>query len=179
MGLIKRLLMGIGAVAVVAGLTLSVPRAAHAVVATLVQVSNTSAAPAITQGVPNLASQMVLLVNSLGTSGNSGPFLSLSPQALLVSEAPYTTPATQNLVITSIQLAPFVGDVGTTLRLALSNASTGGEYGDWTVPGDSLTSLQFPTGIVVGPGVELKLVQIGDSSQAKFNVFIQGYLTAN
>jgi hypothetical protein len=40
-------------------LTLVVPRAVRAVAALLVQVNNTASAPAITQNVPNLASQIV------------------------------------------------------------------------------------------------------------------------
>ena len=174
--------MAIGAIAVAAVLTLLVPKAAHAVVATLVQVSNTIAAPAITQGVPNLASQMVSISDSIGPGLGLtvNGFVSYSPQALVLAD-PYITPSTQNLVITSIQFSPVTPDPGKTLELTMSNGpGIGALYADWRVPCDSITTIQFPTGLVIGPGVQLALEVIsGGSTKAAFNVSAQGYLTAN
>ena len=60
MKITKRTLLGWGAVALaITLLILAAPKAAHAIVATLVQVANTSANPAITQDVSKLASQNV------------------------------------------------------------------------------------------------------------------------
>ena len=60
MKFLRSLLMGTGGV-VLAGLVLALlaPRAVHAVVATAVQVVNTSASPAITQDTSRQASQIV------------------------------------------------------------------------------------------------------------------------
>jgi hypothetical protein len=102
MRIAKGMLMGLGAMALaVALLTLVVPKAAHAVVATLVQVSNTTANPAITQDVSKLASQNVQLVCN-------GPWpATVSCSQILPdgsSPCPYFIPAGQRLIITTVQL---------------------------------------------------------------------------
>jgi len=55
------LLSGGGVVALAVALSLIAPRAAHAIVAALVQVTNTTANPAITQSTKEQASQLIRL----------------------------------------------------------------------------------------------------------------------
>lgn len=66
-------LAGIAIVAVI--LTLVAPRAARAVAAVFVQVTNTVTAPAVTQNVPNLASQIVTLTAQVDASSFTKVFL--------------------------------------------------------------------------------------------------------
>jgi len=76
------------------------PRTVHAIVATLVQVVNTSANPAITQDISGQASQIVTLF--INDNGNSF----LINAAGVVSNVQYSVPVGQVLVITSIDVTP-------------------------------------------------------------------------
>src|SRR6201997_5426256 len=94
-------LMG-GAAVLAAVLTLAAPRAAHAVVAALVQVANTTANPAVTQDTSKAASQIVHLT-TLGQSAVSPLSLTALHQYIPGGTfgPAYVVPAGQNLVITS------------------------------------------------------------------------------
>lgn len=111
--------MGSGAVALAAlVLTLSLPKAAHAIAATAVQVMNTSSTPAITEGVSKLASQSVGLLCYAGYPcySRSAPCCST-----------YQVPAGHNLVITDLEALTSTGSgctVGISLRPRRS-ATTG------------------------------------------------------
>ena len=185
MRIMRKLLMGVGATALVALLlTLIAPKAAHAVVAAMVQVTNTAAAPAITQGVPNLSSQIITLGNTASlarcTSGSPCPFFELSPQGgALAGTTNYTTPATQSFVITSIDFSP-IGGSGP-LRVALENVSAHQSYEEYYVPDGLLTNLQNSSGLVIGPGVQLGMVTSVPSGPGTtfMNVYLHGYLTSN
>ncbi len=175
----KRLLMVAGAVALMAIFGMAIaPKAAHGLVATLVQVANTTANPAITQGVPNLASQIVTLSGSVSADSFTkvAPFYQLSPQGGS-SGTVYSTPSGQNLVITSIEFAP-IGGSGT-LNLQFMDGYNIETYEQWNIPSDSITNLQYPTGIVIGPNVAPILVPYSGSTTASFNVYLHGYLTSN
>src|SRR5579863_4422906 len=89
---------GAGALAL-SVLILAAPRAAHAIAATLVQVTNTPANPAVTQSVGQQASQLVNLL-AIGSSGTQ--FSRVSPGGLVTFG--YTVPANQYLVITAVDL---------------------------------------------------------------------------
>jgi hypothetical protein len=84
-------------------LVLTAPHAAHALAATLVQVTNTAASPAVTESTNRLASQQVLL--SLPVNGylDAAVGLVAMHQFTLpsgVAPEQYAVPAGQNLVIT-------------------------------------------------------------------------------
>ena len=175
----KRVLMVTGAVALAGLLGGAIaPKAAHAIVATVVQVANTSASPAITQGVPNLASQSVTLSASVSADSFTKVFLfyQLSPQGGTTGSS-YVTPSTQSLVITSIEFAP-AGGSGS-LNLVLLNGFNIETYEQWNVSAGPITDLQYPAGFVLGPNVAPILVPGGGSTTASFNVYLHGYLTAN
>jgi hypothetical protein len=179
MTIVKRFIMGVGGIAILATLLqLAAPRAVHAIVATLVQVTNTAAAPAITQNVPNLASQIVTLTATVNADSFTEVFgfYQLSPQAAL-STTGYRTPTTQSLVITSIEFSPTAGSG--TLDLVLLDGFTLDTYEQWKVPAGSITDLQYPSGIVIGPNVDPIIVPSASSTTAAFNVYLHGYLTSN
>src|SRR5438552_191660 len=101
-----KLFTGIGGAALgILLLVVAAPKTADAVVATLVQVTNTVSNPAITADVSKQSGQLVHLaavtpslpsptnLSAISTSG--GPLIT-----------PYTIPANQNLVITDIDLIP-------------------------------------------------------------------------
>src|SRR5580698_2265497 len=111
--------ISIGSVAVMAGvLTLAVPRAAHAVTAALVQVTNTLANPAIVQTTDKAAAQLVQLTGLNGEYAQAdGPTLLLgqfNPSSDTTASTPYIVPAGQNLVVTDIDMnfAGVTGDAG-------------------------------------------------------------------
>jgi hypothetical protein len=172
MKLAKTTLMGIGATALIALLlTLSAPKAAHAVVAVLVQVTNTAAAPAITQGVPTLASQMVTLRCS-GSSCNS-----MEPGGH-VSSSPYAVPAGQNLVITHVEITGHGGGGVTSFNLeplpCTSPPCTLIAPG-WDVANNGEThEFSISPGFVWPGGASLK-----PAAAAGPDAIIYGYLTAN
>jgi hypothetical protein len=179
MNFAKRLLTGLGGVMIAAMLaTLLAPKSVHAVVATLVQVANTAVAPAITQNVPTLASQIVTLSATVNADSFTkvSPFYQISPQANAGGSA-YITPTGQSLVITSIEFSPSAG--GGTLNLQFLDGFDLDTYEQWKVTADSITNLQYPTGIVIGPNVAPIVVPSGGSTTAAFNVYLHGYLTSN
>lgn len=99
MNFAKRLLMGAGVIglATVLGVALT-PKAAHGVVATLVQVVNTSANPVPTQAVDNHGRQALGLDASVVIpDGQQGVFGTFGD-----ANGPYTVPAGKRLVMESL-----------------------------------------------------------------------------
>jgi hypothetical protein len=179
MTLLRKLSAPLAGVAITAViLTLVAPRAARAVAAVLVQVTNTVTAPAITQNVPNLASQIVTLTAQVdaGSFTKVFPFFQVLPQGG-TSGTSYVTPVGQSLVITSIEFAPTAGSGNVTL--VFLDGFTINTYEQWNVPAGSITDLQYPTGIALGPNVAPIIVPQGGSSTGAFFVYLHGYLTAN
>jgi hypothetical protein len=178
MKFLKSLLMGTGGV-VLAGLVLALlaPKAVHAIVATAVQVVNTSANPAITEDTSRQASQIVTIRCGLFGSdggnicqqvlpgGGSGPF---GPRG------GYVVPANQYFVLKSID----------SQSPACATLVTIQGYTPFDVDGAQfeLISIQpngqysFSSGIVVAPGVELLPLQ---PSSCGFFLTLHGYLTSN
>ena len=108
MNLLRRFSFPIVGFAVMALLlTLAAPRAAHAVVAALVQVVNTTANPAVTQDTSKQASQILTL--SCRLQGSSTPS-ALSCFQIdghgLQSTTQYTVPSTTHFILTSLDYFP-------------------------------------------------------------------------
>jgi hypothetical protein len=169
----KRFLWGAGSAAVaVLALTLVVPRAAHAIVATLVNVVNTAAAPAVTQDVSKLASQNVLLWNA------SGDIVPHSAAALyqisngVTAPSAFVVPAGQSFVVTTVDFTPassaaiYVGIGAEELVLQQSGTTATVQY-------------QFPSGIVFPAGSTVGISDYGLSPAAIVYVYVHGYLTSN
>lgn len=98
----NRFVQAVAALGVLATLALVTPRAAHAVAAALVQVTNTADNPAITQNAPTQAAQLVLLNATLGPNSGNNAFGSASASNGTV----YLVPSDRSLVVTAVDLSP-------------------------------------------------------------------------
>jgi hypothetical protein len=170
-----------GAVALVACVaTLAVPRAAHAVAAALVQVTNTTPNPAITQTVPTQAAQLIQLSAGFfdplvaGQQGN----VTAVPVGALNSPGEYSIPAGQSLVITAVDFIPVTTCTGTS---AINLSSGGNSSLVWVVSNSTSAHFEYPSGMVFGPGSPLKInwnpsnLSSCDLNAPVVNLF--GYLT--
>lgn len=160
-----------GTLALAAGvLTLAVPRAAHAVAAALVQVTNTPANPAVTQDTSKRAGQLVQLFceASVGNFSSCGVFTNL-----VTPLTQYTVPAGQNLVITSVDLYGYAGGTGDS-EVELRDTVQQVRYHLWLISGWNSLQFQYPSGIVLPSGT---MPSIAASRGAV--VHMNGYLTNN
>jgi hypothetical protein len=178
----KSLLYCLGGVLAIWAVGMLVPRAAHAVIATLVQVVNTPTSPVPTLDNSKSAMFKVELrcpVSPYPPTNDNFACVSLTPQG--TSGGRFTVPAGQFLVITTIDEAslatanladlnlhqfvpPFPGS------LVVREGWLLGAIGE----GGPTHQLQFPSGIVVGPGYQLLI-----SSGVGINTaYVRGYLTA-
>ena len=174
----KRTLMVAGAMALAGLLGVAIaPRAAHGVVAAMVQVVNTAASPVIAQDTARQAAQIVTLSSVVDANSFSRVFLfnQVSPQGGTTGPA-YVVPSGQNLVLTSIEFAPSAGSGS--LKMVLLNGFSD-DYERWNIPAGSVTDLQYPTGLVIGSGASPIIVPDSGSTTAAFNVYLHGYLTSN
>lgn len=157
----KSILTGTGSV-LLTGLVLAllVPKAAHAIAATAVQIMNTSAAPAITQDTSSQASQIVNL-----------QCIDPQPQASFVYFSCYNVPAGQNLVITSMTVTPIKVTGSDFVTLFPSGQSS---KVDVVASPTLTTQYMWAQGLVFVAGTPVDLGVSGDT-----NVYLTGYLTAN
>ena len=168
----KNFLLGVGGLGVAAACgLLFAPQAAHALAAALVQVTNTAAAPAVTQDVSKLATQ---------SSQFWCPFSYVGCFNFPGTTTAYTVPSGQHLMITSVD---FVYEGGSTPAanfytlfcgpsLTLSNM-----VGEWQLPGGSAsTHFTYPSGFAVPAGCA---VNVGAGATNNYDVIVRGYLTGN
>jgi hypothetical protein len=124
------------------------PRTAHGLVAALVQVSNSPAAPAITQDVSRLASQNVQLL-CVGTSNCS--------QILPDGSSPtptYIVPPGSSLVITTVQ----INTAGSgSAQMDQANSSGEPTRATWTFAAGGSFQFQYPSGIVLSSGSDVSV----------------------
>src|ERR1700722_7113089 len=162
MGKMLALILGAGLVAAVS--TMFSPRTAHALVAALVQVSNTAAAPAMTLDVSRLASQNVQLV-CVGTPNCS--------QILPDGSSPvptYIVPAGSSLVITTVQ----INTAGSgSVQMIQANSSGGSTRASWTFSAGGSFEFQYPSGIVLSSGSDLFVNGVTPPFE---EAFLTGYL---
>jgi hypothetical protein len=159
-------------------LALAAPRAAHALAATLVQVANTSANPAVTQNVSSQVSQLVSLYGSESVGdpiGTNGYFAFVSSGTF----DPYSVPPSQSLVITDIDTIP-EGCTGNGIFQLNLSPSVGGNFGrnlvNLSFQGPVTPHLQYRSGIVFPPG-SVPLMQLAGCQQSA--IYLHGYLTSN
>jgi hypothetical protein len=146
MGKMLAMILSAGLVAAVA--TMFSPRTAHALVAALVQVSNTPAAPAITLDVSRLVSQNVQLL-CVGTQNCS--------QILPDGSSPvqtYIVPAGSSLVITTVQIN-IAGSGSVQMNQANSSAVITRAF--WTFAAGGSFEFQYPAGIVFSSGSDVSV----------------------
>jgi hypothetical protein len=161
---------GAGALAVVA-LMLAAPRAAHAVAAALVQVTNTASNPAVTQDVSHQVSQLVSLGDTT-IGGQPSQFLSFLSNGTYVNG--YTVPANQYLVINSADVSGQQGCAGLNISLGMGNYV----FASWIVSGPDSVHFGYPSGIVVPPGATPLLIVNGPGT-CSGSLQLHGYLTSN
>ena len=168
-----------GTVALVAGVvTLAVPRAAHAVAAALVQVTNTAANPAITQSVPSQAAQLVRLFAILSPNTAAGDFFSALTAGQQESSQ-YSVPNSQSLVVTAIDVTPPAGCATGVFGFKLASGLP-----IWTASAPNTGHFEYPSGIVFSSGTLLS-VEFASASNTEGNcgqpmtANLYGYLTYN
>jgi hypothetical protein len=174
----KRLLMGVGAVALTAMLvSLGAPKAVHAVVAALVQVTNTNSNPVPTADVYRSASQLVEL-----TCLNGAPYpcvlIPPSGELNLTSPTAWTVPPGMNFVVTDVQI---------NTELEMDNVTGTYFTVTWTPPGSmqargvgwsvtdngESTEFQLSSGVVAVSGSEIT----GQFGPDVVGALVHGYLT--
>src|SRR5580698_9383014 len=103
-----------GGVAIAAILfTLAVPRAAHAVAAALVQVTNTAASPVINQSIGNQAAQIVQIEcgdQPFYVSPINGCFAVPATGVPFQTGSTYLVPSNETLVVTSVDISSGIGE---------------------------------------------------------------------
>src|SRR5580704_2652095 len=160
----KMLVVILGAGLLAAVGTLFNPRTAHALVAALVQVSNTPAAPAITLDVSRLASQNVQLL-CVGTQNCS----QILPDG--TSPAPfYIVPTGNSLVITTVQIN--LAGSGS-VQMTQGNSSAISNRAFWTFASAGSFEFQYPSGIVISSGSDLS---VNGATPPYEEAFLTGYL---
>jgi hypothetical protein len=178
MKFLKSFLMGTGGVALAAVvLALLAPKAVHAVVATAVQVVNTSASPAITQDASLQASQIVTIIchldpgeptfcNQVLTNGGIGP---TGPNG------GYVVPANQSFVLKSMDTYDSnpVSGIAIFLYGGVQNSAVAVAQ----VMPAAYGQISFSSGIAAGPGMEV--VPHPVSSPINVTITLHGYLTSN
>jgi hypothetical protein len=159
--------LGAGALAL-GVLMLAAPRAAHAIAAALVQVTNTTANPAITQSTATQASQVI----NLGSQGNSSlTFTQTFHEAIPPFSTPYLTPAAQSLVITDIDISGSACGAGAAFEI--TSPATTPIY--WYIPpGTTTNHFSYRSGLVIPPSTGLE-----GQTNCNIVVLATGYLTAN
>jgi hypothetical protein len=169
--------VGLGcAVVFSAVLVLAIPREVHAVAAALVQVTNTSANPAVTQDISRQASQIVHLTTLGKANVANATMTQLHEYIPGGTFGPgYVVPVGQNLVITSIEASVITAGDN---YLNLYDNTTIGQREYWYLPNVGLTQLQFPSGFVYPAGSSV-YVYIGGQGSTQMVVDVHGYLTAN
>ncbi len=180
MRFMKNLFIGIG-VAALAGvlLTFIAPKAVHAAVATLVEVTNTPLNPVPTADVHKSASQLVELdCSDLG--GPTNPCV-LNPPTGIIQTA-HAVPSGLNLVVTDIEISHSGGAGFVTLTWNPGGASNSQEESFFVPSGAAIgltTEFQFLSGIVILPGSTNLSAGFGGFTNTAQSVVIRGYYTPN
>jgi hypothetical protein len=182
-----------GGVAVAAILfTLSVPRAAHAVAAALVQVTNTASSPVISQGIGNQAAQIVQIecghqpFDSHDEGCQAVPATGLGNG--LIPGSTYVVPQNETLVVTSVDIlsgiaagtpcmSPVLAEVITTTPTPLNTEQFVRKF--WIVPsGAGTVHYVYPSGVLFSPGTTIVDVASNGTGGCTLLLDMHGYLTA-
>ena len=171
MRILKRLLMGFGSILAAALLlALAAPKSAHAIVAALVQVTNTAANPVPVFDVRASAQQYVELACTF-TAGNCAQ---INADGSVV-DAAWTVPAGMQYVITDVEISSAMspGVTSTIFGVQWTPPSGALRLERWAVTASSTTTeYQFPSGIVVLSGSTITRIS-GDTLNYGY---LRGYL---
>jgi hypothetical protein len=172
MRLLKNFLMGVGGLGLLicAGLLVA-PTSLRAVAATLVQVTNTAAAPAITQDVSKLSSQSTQFWC---------PFSFVGCFNFPGVNTVYTVPAGKTLVITSVDFAwqGTGAPTGNFYSLFCGTSLTlDNTVGEWSLTGGAgPLQYTYPSGLTVPGGCT---INVSSYQQSNYDTIVRGYLTSN
>ena len=176
-----------GTAVAVALLVVCVPRAAHAVVAALVQVSNTVSAPAITQSVSEQAQQLLEVECIFEQQVSPDSFCNfIAPTGLANGpSSAVTISPTQNFVITSVDLK-VVGPGFSTCPYDYSSSvqinSPGGQItrkSRMVAAHSGTQHFAYPSGILIAGGTQFVGVSgvVSTTTPCSLTVDMFGYLT--
>jgi hypothetical protein len=173
-------------------LMLSAPRTVRAVAAALVQVTNTSANPVVTQGIGQQASQQIQLYcvqagYDPSTQYGSGNCALLSPEKGIEGNTAYVVPKDQSLVITAVDISPANGCPAGNYEAAIDATVPSTSYPipqRWTFGVGSAPQPQglsatvhftYPSGLSFAPQSTLLSI----ATLCPYTIRMFGYLTAN
>jgi hypothetical protein len=174
MQVLKRLSMGFGSI-LAAALLLAVaaPKATHALVAALVQVTNTSANPVPVVDVRSSTEQTV----ELACTFTAGYCVQINADGSYV-DAAWTVPSGMQYVIKDVEVSSTISTGVTFSTFGVQWTPPGGSLRleRWSVAADGTTrEYQFPSGIVVLSGSTITCTSAGSLNYG----YVRGYLTAN
>jgi hypothetical protein len=164
----KSVLTSASIVLAAGALTLAVPRAAHAVAALLVQVTNTSANPAVVQSTTTQASQLVVL---LASNVKTSP-VQFEVEGFTGLRSTLVIPAGQSLIVTDVDL--YSADCSATTHVNIGNFA-------WATPtGTNSAHYQYRSGFVVqDPTVLTASTPVVPCPSGELEVYLHGYMTSN
>jgi hypothetical protein len=178
-----------GGVAVAAVLFMvAVPRAAHAVVAALVQVTNTASSPVVTQGIGQQAAQIVQIAcgyfpgSGIGIEPVSFGCAAQTPRGFLTTpsqSSEYFVPTGETLVVTSVDILSGAAAGTPCMSPAFVQFVTSDlPIGSWIVPaGAGMAHYVYPSGILFPGGTTIASVT-NQVSSCTIAADLRGYLTA-
>jgi hypothetical protein len=157
------------------------PNAAHGIVAALVQVTNTAANPVPISDITKSPAQIVNL-NCDQADAVIGSLLICAPidPATGVESSPFTVPAGQHFVITSIELNPTGSQPGV-IFYEVGSLGLVGRAGMSVLAGSVLQLRYTGAGLVFGPGTQFGFSGINSTPTGypEDQITVEGYLTAN
>lgn len=146
--------------------------------AALVQVVNTAAAPAVSQDVSKLASQNISFLSSPVAFPGSDSLHILGKDGQF-NAAPYTVPAGQTLIITSVDFFPNSAFSFSPAVALKNSANAASLYGVWLAASGVSTQFLYPTGIAIQGGTTPAFNISQPTFSGVLNVLVHGYLTSN
>ena len=170
----KSILAGTGAV-VLAGLilTMLVPKAAHAVAATAVQVMNPTSNPAVTQSITTQASQLIDITTDGVAAGRGGEQTFYFSTSLPGPFFALVIPPNQYLVITSVDFTPYGCGAPAQVQLVQNNNTRM----QWIVSGSTTSHFAYPSGFLIPPPASTLLFENDGAPSCGIAADMQGYLT--
>jgi hypothetical protein len=180
----KIVLVALVALVLVSGVAVLTPRAVHAVVATLVQVVNTAANPAITQDTSKQASQILTLQCAPQTSYPSTSSCLQVDDHGQAASTQYQVPASTHFILTSLEYVPLGPSGNANLSIFDQNPSFSA-FSQFEFLGitdlTKQTNFQFSSGIDMGSATQPAIVLEPPVSSliGFYCIRLHGYLTAN
>jgi hypothetical protein len=166
-------------------LMLGVPRAAHAVAAALVQVTNTASSPVISQSIGNQAAQIVeIACGDQPTRNITTGCYTIAPDGFAAGAA-YVVPDNETLVVTSLDISSGIAAGSPCMSPAFANLMTTAGFINqiaprmvWIVPaGAGTVHYVYPSGILFSPGTNITSIT-NTTTSCTLMIDMHGYLTA-